>query len=395
MQRRTFHAVVLGSGISLLGKSLAGQVPSQTNSAGKVLYAKPIETRLNGAVAWRVRYMSKDINDVAHEVTGIVIAPAKKGKDRPIITWCHGTTGLGDVASPSAQPDPARELTVYFSPGATQQIDYGVPGVQGFIDAGYVVCATDYQGLGNSEIHQYMVSPTNARDAVFIAHAAREFETGAGTQLLAYGWSQGGGTAASVAELADGDFGVLDLKGSVLLSPGVAYVGIENPTGIGAALADASTPPDSHLLMTLWGYAAAFPKLNAEDVFTPLGMQLMQDSWKVQPVHHLNDMIARSFRLKGAILKSSPENFDAWKGAIKLGSAGRVKPRCPLLMCVDSFQGGTVIPVPWQHAYAKSVKALGATIETQEFPQDDHFSLPFAVREVVANWMQKALAKRQ
>jgi hypothetical protein len=133
--------------------------------------------------------------------------------------------------------------------------------------------------------------------------------------------------------------------------------------------------------MTLWGYAAAFPKLNAEDVFTPLGMKLMQDSWKVQPVHHLNDMIARSFRLKGAILKSPPENFDAWKGAIKQGSAGRVKPRCPLLMCVDSFQGGTVIPVPWQHAYAKSVKALGATIETQEFTQDDHFSLPFAVRD--------------
>ena len=77
MQRRTFHAVVLGSSLNLLGKSLTGQVPSQTNSAGKLLYAKPIETRLNGAVAWRVRYMSKDINDVAHEVTGIVIAPAK------------------------------------------------------------------------------------------------------------------------------------------------------------------------------------------------------------------------------------------------------------------------------------------------------------------------------
>ena len=175
------------------------------------------------------------------------------------------------------------------------------------------------------------------------------------------------------------------------MSPGVAYIGIENPTGIGAALADASTAPDSHLLMTLWGYAAAFPKLKASDVFTPLGIQLMQDSWKVQPVHHLNDMVARMFRLKGAILKSPPENFDAWKAAIKQGSAGRVKPRCPLLMCVDSFQGGTVIPVPWQHAYAKSVKALGATIETQEFPHDDHFSLPFVVRDVVANWMKKAL----
>jgi len=39
--------------------------------------------------------------------------------------WCHGTTGLGDAACPSAQPDPARELTLYLSPEATQQIRIG------------------------------------------------------------------------------------------------------------------------------------------------------------------------------------------------------------------------------------------------------------------------------
>jgi pimeloyl-ACP methyl ester carboxylesterase len=392
VQRRTFNTAILGSGLSMLGRRLATDGTDQSKSAGKLLQSKKIETRLQGAAAWHVRYLSKDVNDVPHEVTGIVIAPSKPGKDRPIITWCHGTTGLGDAACPSAQPDPARELTVYFNPGSTQQIDYGVPGVQGFLNAGYVVCATDYQGLGTSQTHQYMVSRTNARDAVFLGHAARELDAGGGTKLLSYGWSQGGGAAAAVAELDDADFGALDLRGSVLLSPGIASIGIAMPTGISAGLADASKAPDSHLLMMLWGYAAAYAKLNAADVFTPLGLQLMNDSWRVQPVHHLNDTAARMFRLHGALLKSPPLNFEAWKAAIVQASAGRVKPRCPLLMCVDGFAGGTVIPVPWQHAYAKVVRTLGGTIETREFPNDDHFSLPGTARDVVNAWVKKALA---
>ncbi len=62
------------------------------------------------------------------------------------MSWAHGTTGLGDAGSPSTQPDPARELTSYFEPGSKTQIDYGIPGLQTFIDEGWVVVATDYRG---------------------------------------------------------------------------------------------------------------------------------------------------------------------------------------------------------------------------------------------------------
>jgi len=56
-----------------------------------------------------------------------------------LLTWCHGTTGLGDAGCPSAQPDPVRDLISYFDAPSTQQIDYGVPGLQGWINDGYVV----------------------------------------------------------------------------------------------------------------------------------------------------------------------------------------------------------------------------------------------------------------
>ena len=77
---------------------------------GSLLSQERQDTGIKDARAWRVRYVSRDVNGTAHEASGLVIAPQAKGADRPILTWCHGTTGLGDAACPSAQPDPAREL---------------------------------------------------------------------------------------------------------------------------------------------------------------------------------------------------------------------------------------------------------------------------------------------
>ena len=96
---------------------------------GHLIHHEPVETSITGARAWRVRYLSRDMAGRDHEVTGMVIASVAAGTDRPLVTWCHGTTGLGDAACLSAQPDPACELTGYFTPQSTQQIDYGVPGL--------------------------------------------------------------------------------------------------------------------------------------------------------------------------------------------------------------------------------------------------------------------------
>ncbi len=336
-----------------------------------------IDTSITGARAWRVRYISRDVNGVAHEASGLVIAPDAAGQDRPIFTWCHGTTGLGDAACPSAQPDPARELITYFEPRATQQIDFGVPGMQGFIDDGWVVCATDYQGLGTPGMHQYTVNITNARDAVYLARAARQLDAGAGTTLGCAGWSQGGGAAAAVAELEPQDYGDLRLIGTVPMSPGVGKIALENPASITAALTNPTVPPDSHLVMVLAGtYAANHSALQLSQAFTPLGVEIIETAWNIQPVHHLNDVIARMFRLKGAVLNPDPPNFGEWKDAIDAGSAAQKKPVAPVLVCIDTFDNGTVVPVSWQRAYVDAVKSLGGSIEIREYPKDDHFSLP-------------------
>jgi len=360
---------------------------------GTLLHHEPLETSIAGAAAWRVRYTSRDVNGVATESTGLVIAPAGGDADRPIFTWCHGTTGLGDAACPSEQPDPAREFITYYSPEATQQIDYGVPGLQGFIDAGWVVCATDYQGLGTPGMHQYTVNVTNARDAVNIAHAARQLDLGAGTELGCAGWSQGGGAAAAVAELDPEDYRDLRLIGTVPMSPGVSKVALNNPVGVTAALHDSSIPPDSHLVMILAAHQAANRSaLELSDVFTPLGIEIIEKCWNSQAVHHLNDTIIRMFGIKGAVMNAEPTNWDAWVAAVEAGSAASRKPVAPVLVCIDSFHNGSVVPVSWQTDYADAAQALGGTIEVRYYPHDDHFSLPQSCVGDARAWLTSLLA---
>ncbi len=332
--------------------------------------------------------MSKDVNDVAHEVSGVVIAPKEPDKDRKVMTWCHGTTGLGDAACPSAQPDSARDFITYFDAPSSQQIDYGVPGLQGFIDDGYVVCATDYQGLGTPGQHQYEVNRTQARDAVYLVHAARKLDVGAGTKFGGAGWSQGGGASAAVAELDAEDYGDLRLVGTVCMSPGAANIAFDSPVGPTEALGNSKVPPDSHLVMMLAGFQIANPDtLKLSDFFTPVGVEIIETSWNIQPVHHLNDTFARLFRLKGPVMQDKPANLDKWKTAITAGSAATRKPVAPVLMCMDTFAGGTAVPVIWQTAYADKVKELGGSIEVKEYPHDDHFSLPSHCAPDALKWL--------
>jgi len=359
---------------------------------GTLIKHEEISTNIRGANAWKVRYHSSDVNGRPHEVTGLVIAPSGSGSDRPVMTWGHGTTGLGDASCPSAQPDPAREIITYFQAESTQQIDYGVPGLQGFIDEGWVVCATDYQGLGTPGVHQYTVGRTQARDTINIVHAARAMDVGAGTSVGCMGWSEGGGTAAAIAELDAADYGDLTLIGTVPMSPGVSKFGIQIGGALFAAMDNPSIPPDGHLIQVLMGTQAANPDtLALSDVMTPLGIDIAETAWNHLPVHHLSDVIGRMYRLKGAILNYPQKNWDTWLAAVNTGSAGQSKPVCPVLVCIDLVAGGTVVPVTWQQAYIKGVQDLGGTIESREYPHDDHFSLPVSCVHEARDWLTRHL----
>ena len=355
---------------------------------GNVLISQEkISTTITGADAYKIRYKSYDSQGKATESTGLVIAPSVAGDNRKVMTWAHGTTGMGDASCPSAQEDPARELTLYFKSGSTTPIDYGIPGLQGFIDDGYVVVATDYQGIGTPGIHQYTNNITNAIDSVTIVQAARELPVGAGTKFGFIGWSQGGG-ALAVAELDAKDLGDLEIVGAVGMSPGVPAIALKLP-GLGSAMGSgAPIPPDGHLFMILAAMVAAYPEeLSLDDVFTPLGKQLFEENWNTAPVHHLSDMLMRNFHRYGPVIQVNKDKLPVWMKAFEASSAAQKKPVCPILVLIDGQDPEGPCPLPWQLGYIDAIKALGGDITSSTYPEDDHFSLPQASVDEARTWL--------
>ena len=356
--------------------------------ASVLLHHERIPTSITGAVAHRVRYRSHDLKGRPTESTGLVIAPETHGADRRVLSWSHGTTGLGDAACPSNQPDPARDLTLYFSPGSTTQIDYGIPGLQRSIDEGWVVVATDYQGLGTPGMHQYTVNRTNAIDAVRIVHAARELEVGAGTRFGVIGWSQGGGSAAATVELDPADYGDCSIVGTACMSPGVPIIGLTQP-GLGAALSGGGPiPPDGHLFMILAGMVAAFPDtLSLDDVLTPVGKEVLDAGWNTQPTHHLNDSLVRAFKHEGPVIAVDRSKLPAWIDAFTQASATLRAPIAPILVLRDAQDDNGPCPTSWQVGYIDAMKALGGDVTEAVYPDDDHFSLPMSSIDHARDWL--------
>lgn len=351
-----------------------------------------IATSIKGAIAYKIVYHSHDLHGVATTSSGLVIAPKAAGENRRVMSWAHGTTGIGDAACPSAQPDPARELTLYFEPGSTTEIDYGVPGLQSFIDDDWVVVATDHQGLGTPGIHQYTVNRTNAIDAVAIVQAARELNVGAGARFGVVGWSQGGGTAAAALELEQSDYGDLEIVGAACMSPGVPIIGLKLP-GLGSALGGTDIPPDGHLFMILAAMATAFPDtLSIDDVFTDVGKRVFNDGWNVQGVHHLSDTLGRAYRHDGQVMAVDKTKLGVWMQAFTEASATLKKPCAPVLVLIDEQDPDGPCPLPWQHGYVDAVMALGGEISVKSYPDDDHFSLPQSSIADAKAWLTERFA---
>ncbi len=117
---------------------------------GQIIKQEKVSTPVQGAQAWRIAYISSDMNDKKTISTGLVVAPTgvAPASGRPIISWSHGTTGNAQNCGPSQVDNPARTLNQYFLVNGDSWTDYGLPSLEQFIKDGYIVVGTDYQGLG-------------------------------------------------------------------------------------------------------------------------------------------------------------------------------------------------------------------------------------------------------
>jgi pimeloyl-ACP methyl ester carboxylesterase len=156
-----------------------------------------------------VLYRSIGVRGTPVAVSGTVAVPRGKAPKGgwPVVTWAHGTSGVGNACAPTK---------VKAVKGA---VPYDRSLDESWIKAGYAVVRTDYEGLGTPGIHPYLIGRSEGRSTLDIVRAARRLISGVGRRVVISGHSQGGQAALWAAALAPRWTPELRVRGTVPFAP--------------------------------------------------------------------------------------------------------------------------------------------------------------------------------
>ncbi len=170
-------------------------------------YVDPFRVVPAPATVERIMFASTDRLGHPIAVTGTVLSPTRprsKRTDRGLVVFAVGTQGMGSQCAPSRQMAAGREYESVF--------------ITGLLARGYNVVVPDYQGLGMSGTHTYMSRQVQGHVVLDALRAAQRLDLPdipKDGPVAITGYSQGGGAAASAAELWHEYAAELDLKGAV------------------------------------------------------------------------------------------------------------------------------------------------------------------------------------
>jgi pimeloyl-ACP methyl ester carboxylesterase len=311
-----------------------------------------------GIRAWRILYHSTvlDGGDVA--VSGVVFAPDQPAPAGgfPLLAMGHNSTGIARVCAPSL--DPFQPL-----PGATEA--FYEQQVAGFIDGGFAVVATDYQGLGVADgIHPFLVGEIAAYNILDAARAARALPgLYLASETIIWGHSQGGHAAAWAGELAPSYAPDLRITGVILGAPAAEP---------GLVLAAASgqpepTPLTGYIVALVYAWSQIYPEAAAAPALTPAALAnidlvthecipAIAAAYGDRPLAHYADT---------AVLMAPP-----WADLLEQNAAGRLPISAPVLV----VQGGAdpLVPAATTEAFVQRLCLLGSAVQLTRYPEVGH-----------------------
>jgi alpha-beta hydrolase superfamily lysophospholipase len=358
---------------------------------GTPIWARPIQAP-KGANAWKVLYKSTLHDGRAVAVSGLVIAPKGKApkQGRPVVAWAHGTLGGARDCAPSIPDNPARDLEDYYTYGSSYTIDVGVPALTQMLKAGYVVTATDYQGLGTPGVHQYTVVGTEANNVLDSVKAAQRLPgTGTGSDVVVLGWSQGGGAAIFAGQTGETSYAKgLHVRGVAALAP-AANTG-PDILGLVAPGPTSSLSPSVSAVQQLnafRGFAAAYSNLKLGDVVAQPGKAPLKALGN-QCTIHLGDVVQE--------LEVDPETFfkrplpTAWRARFEQNTDGNQPTVAPVLVMQGTAD--TVVNPNGSAQYVQRACRFGRPVQYSLYPGDNHQTIPFAARTQYVRWIADRFA---
>jgi pimeloyl-ACP methyl ester carboxylesterase len=175
------------------GNFYAAPSPLPDGPPGTIIRREVIDGFHPGSTAYRVLYTSTGYDGRPTAVSGLIVVPDDEppAQGRRVVAYTHGTVGVASRCGPSLVAGPQQPL--FFEGGAA------------LLDAGYVVAAPDYQGLGTRGPHPYLVGESEAKNTLDAVRAARNLpEADASRDYAVWGHSQGGHAALFTGQEAAG-----------------------------------------------------------------------------------------------------------------------------------------------------------------------------------------------
>ncbi|MEP4653163.1 MAG: lipase family protein [Ilumatobacter sp.] len=333
---------------------------------GTIVRSEEIDTITPDARTFRVMYTSTGFDGDRRAVSGLIVvptAPAPSG-GRDVVAFTHGTTGVDPGCAPSLLDEPAAVME------ALPQL----------VAAGYVVAATDYQGLGTSSRHPYLVGDVEAMNALDAVRAARLLpEADATDRFAVWGHSQGGHSSLFTGQLAASYASELDLVGVAAGGP--------VPDLVELFEFNLATPVGKILIsMALKAWADVY-ELDLEQVVTPSAREAVEEIAEIC-VTDLRQILTRvpDAALLGVTFLRVPHwEVEPWASIVRDNTPGGAPTGVPMLL----VQGGadTIVDPALTQRFADERCADGETVEVLALPGVDHVSTGFEGADQVTDWI--------
>ncbi|OYX15128.1 MAG: lipase [Rhizobiales bacterium 32-66-8] len=243
--------------------------PLPPGAAGTPIWTRPLDGTMalpSAASNTLVLYRATDAAGAIVPVSGTLSVPPGPVPSGgwPVLTWTHGTTGLGPQCAPSLDTADGPEHPYIADIQAL---------LDGFIRAGYAVVATDYQGLGVAGFHPFMQGVPTGRNALDLVRAARQLNPDLGARYAVVGHSQGGQVDLFAAAQGPQVLSELKLVGNVAFAPGSHIA-----EWLAKVMADpAASPALPYVMYVLSSYAHDDPAIDLTRILTPEAIAHLPD----------------------------------------------------------------------------------------------------------------------
>jgi len=340
--------------------------PLEPGPPGELVRSEPIASTMTGSVAWRVLYHSRDLNGVDILVSGVVVAPAGTAPagGRPVVSWAHPTTGSAPRCAPSVGADP---------------FDF-IEGLRALLDAGYVVAATDYPGMGAEGPDSYLVGTNEGNSVLDAARAARAIaEAGANDDLLLWGHSQGGQAALFAAQDAAAYAPELRLEAVAVAAPATDLAAL-----LERVMADVSGITLSSYALQSYSTVYADRGATLESLLTPAGVAATPKMASLCLMGQNSAIHDIAGPLVGNYFSGDPATVEPWATLLAENSPGAVPLAVPLFVAQGDTD--TLIDPATTRSFADHECALGSEVTYLPIPDTGHGLVALRAVDRVIAW---------